>query len=248
MAGHGGGGSDQTAITSTGGRKETKNLIDAISEIQVFSVGESSGAEISQNYFTWQMKIEFFSVGFRAFLAGLIICLLLVPLAVGVAYDAIPVYGGAANLYDKVFMFVLAFSISFGALMILLTASKYVYGGITYQMVRSLYTGAIVSAVMKGIILFVVFQVIAALITPSWIVKMLGYVNVPVTLPLDGSGLTTAADAIFWQARPIFRISSVITFLFALLAVLALLVSWWRMRKHYLKLKHIKEYIDRGDA
>lgn len=241
--------SNSTVITDSGSRKEVKNLVDVISEIQNFSVGEmANGSDINKNYFTWQMNIEFFAVGFKAFIAGLILCLPLIPLSVAVSYELINVYGGVANLYDKIFMFILAFSISSGSLIILLTASKYVCGNITYQMAKSLYTGAIASILFKGILLFIIFQLIAALFTPQFLITY--FKEILLLFPEDsvfrGITIYDTSSIIVSKLKPVFRVSSVLVFLFSILTTIILSVTWIKMRKKYLKGKNLQEYIEHG--
>lgn len=242
--------SNQTVVSdSSTGRKQAKNLVDVISEIQNFSVGEiANGSDINKNYFTWQMNIEFFAVGFKAFIAGLLLCLPMIPLSVAVSHDVINVYGGVANLYDKIFIFILAFSISFGSLIILLTASKYVCGNITYLMAKSLFTGAISSAIIKGLLLFIIFQIIAALFTPDFILNYFKdiFELIPKDSPLRGATAYETSGILSSKLKPIFRVSSVIAFLFSIIATLALIFTWIKMRKKYKKLKNLQNYIEHG--
>lgn len=232
-----------------GSRIPAKNLVDAISEIQIMNVAEASGSEIDGNYFTWQMSIEFFAVGFKSFVAGFILCLFLVPLAVAAAHYPIPVYGGTPNLYDKIFMFVLSFSVSFGAAAILLSSSKYVRGITTYQMVKSLYTGAIASALIKGTILFFIFQVMAALITPNFLVNHMR--NILLLFPAYkqdfGDNAFLAASNLAAAIKPVFRISAMITALFSIVVCICLIIKWMIMRKNYLNFKYIQSYTENGE-
>lgn len=229
-------------------RAPAKNLVDAISEIQIMNVAECSGADIAPNYFTWQMSIEFFAVGFKSFVAGFILCLFLVPLAVASAHSFLPLYGGEANLYDKIFMFILAFAISFGATAILLSSAKYVRSVTTYQMVKSLYSGALASVIIKGVVLFFIFQVIAALITPSFVVKYLQDILIMVKAYTNIGEVSAVAGNFVAKVKPIFRISAMIMLLFSFVTSIAISYQWIIMRKKYLKYKHVKDYTEKGNA
>lgn len=142
-----------------------------------------------------------------------------------------------------------SFAVSFGALAILLSASQYVRSVTTYQMVKTLYAGALASAIIKGAVMFFIFQVIAALITPAFFVK---YFKDIVTLfpayKSSGGDLLMMASNLVAEIKPIFRISAMIMLAFSFITSIILSIKWIRMRKTYLQFKNIKEYREKGDA
>lgn len=240
-------GTTDSAIISTGtaGRKEAKNLIDAISEMQNFSVGEQKGLDVSENYFTWQMSIEFFAVGFKSLMPGFLICLFCIPLAVAISMGVVPVYGGMPSLYDKVYMFIVALAVSITATLILFTAAKYVEGTTTFQMAKSMYGGAMVSVLVKGVVLFVVFQLIAVFISPDFVYN---YLNEFLDFLLTNPEHYSTPDLVTLILKPMFRISSVVILIYAVVTALLLGIAWLKMRSKYREKTRVADYMEKGDA
>lgn len=238
--------SGETIVTSNSTREKAKNIVDAHAELQRYSVLEMNDGETHERMFAWDQVIEFFAIGFKIFLAGFFVCLIMVPMAVAVQFGIINMYGGAPNLYDKIFIFILAFSMTFGAVVIVLQMAKFVEGPITYKMVKSLYTGAISSALIKGLVLFILFQFAATLITPD---NILTHLNIIIRLLPNVHSIAAStpyelAVNLVAVIKPVFRISAVIMAIFGILTAFILSIFLFRAK---LKLKDITEtraYID----
>ena len=238
--------SGETIVTSNSTREKAKNIVDAHAELQRYSVLEMNDGETHERMFAWDQVIEFFAIGFKIFLAGFFVCLIMVPMAVAVQFGIINMYGGAPNLYDKIFIFILAFSMTFGAVVIVLQMAKFVEGPITYKMVKSLYTGAISSALIKGLVLFILFQFAATLITPD---NILTHLNIIIRLLPNVHSIAAStpyelAVNLVAVIKPVFRISAVIMAIFGILTAFILSIF---LLKAKLKLKDITEtraYID----
>lgn len=227
-----------TVVTTNNSREKAKNIVDAYAELSRFSILEMNGSDTHERMFAWDQVIEFFAIGFKIFLAGFFTCLFMIPTAVAVQYGIINMYGGAPNLYDKIFIFILAFSMTFGALVIIIQMQKFVEGPVTYKMVKSIYTGAIASSLIKGIVLFILFQFIATLITPE---SIMTYLNIILRLLPNANNIAASspyelATILVGIIKPVFRISAVIIMIYGLLSSIILSII---LLKAKLKLKNI---------
>ena len=238
--------SGETIVTSNSTREKAKNIVDAHAELQRYSVLEMNDGETHERMFAWDQVIEFFAIGFKIFLAGFFVCLIMVPMAVAVQFGIINMYGGAPNLYDKIFIFILAFSMTFGAVVIVLQMAKFVEGPITYKMVKSLYTGAISSALIKGLVLFILFQFAATLITPD---NILTHLNIIIRLLPNVHSIAAStpyelAVNLVAVIKPVFRISAVIMAIFGILTALILSIFLFRARLKFKDITETRAYID----
>lgn len=238
--------SGETIVTSNSTREKAKNIVDAHAELQRYSVLEMNDGETHERMFAWDQVIEFFAIGFKIFLAGFFVCLIMVPMAVAVQFGIINMYGGTPNLYDKIFIFILAFSMTFGAVVIVLQMAKFVEGPITYKMVKSLYTGAISSALIKGLVLFILFQFAATLITPD---NILTHLNIIIRLLPNVHSIAAStpyelAVNLVAVIKPVFRISAVIMAIFGLLTALILSIFLFRARLKFKDITETRAYID----
>ncbi len=238
--------SGETIVTSNSTREKAKNIVDAHAELQRYSVLEMNDGETHERMFAWDQVIEFFAIGFKIFLAGFFVCLIMVPMAVAVQFGIINMYGGAPNLYDKIFIFILAFSMTFGAVVIVLQMAKFVEGPITYKMVKSLYTGAISSALIKGLVLFILFQFTATLITPD---NILTHLNIIIRLLPNVHSIAAStpyelAVNLVAVIKPVFRISAVIMAIFGILTALILSIFLFRARLKFKDITETRAYID----
>ncbi len=238
--------SGETIVTSNSTREKAKNIVDAHAELQRYSVLEMNDGETHERMFAWDQVIEFFAIGFKIFLAGFFVCLIMVPMAVAVQFGIINMYGGAPNLYDKIFIFILAFSMTFGAVVIVLQMAKFVEGPITYKMVKSLYTGAISSALIKGLVLFILFQFAATLITPD---NILTHLNIIIRLLPNVHSIAAStpyelAVNLVAVLKPVFRISAVIMAIFGILTAFILSIFLFKAKLQFKDITETRAYID----
>ncbi len=138
-----------------------KGLIDALSEIQQYYVVERSGSPIPEDFFTIGGKLAFFEVGFKAaFLSGMVSALL-TPFAFGVIQRYIPIFGSyEPSLFDRVFALVLATSFSVAYAIFLASTGRYYIATISKAAIRGLLAGFIVGALLKMVIIFILFHTI----------------------------------------------------------------------------------------
>ena len=138
-----------------------KGLVDALSEIQQYYVVERSGSPIPDDFFTIGGKLGFFEVGFRAaFISGIVSGLLL-PFAFGVIERYIPIFGSyEPSLFDKAFALVLSVSFSIAYAVFISLTGKYYIGSISKSAIKSLLAGFISGALLKMVIVFILFHTI----------------------------------------------------------------------------------------
>lgn len=145
-----------------------RSMIDAISEIQQYHIIERTGQDIPSDFLTMRGTLTFFLVGFRSgFWEGAFLGLLL-PLAWGVWEEVIPAFGGTADLFGKCLVFLFGFGISLMMTVVLGGILASYYGGnLTRKAVNSLVWGRAVSLVAKGILIFLVFNLLVFLCSPK---------------------------------------------------------------------------------
>lgn len=145
-----------------------RNLIDAISEIQQYHIIERTGQDIPSDFLTMRGMLTFFLVGFRSgFWEGAFLGLFL-PLAWGVWEEAIPAFGGTADFFGKCLVFLFGFGISLMMTVVLGGILARYYGGnLTRKAVNSLVWGRTLSLVAKGVLIFLVFNLLVFLLSPK---------------------------------------------------------------------------------
>lgn len=235
-------------ITEGGGKQAVKNIVDAASEMQRYWLMESKGADSNSNMFAWDQTIEFFMIGFKIFLPGFFLALFLLPIAVAVNFGYINMFAGLPNLFDKIFIFVIVFSMTLTALFILMQLRKYVFGAVTYKMLKSLYQGALLSGAIKGILLFIIFMLITSLLTPSFLISHTD--TILWLFPEEGASMKS--DINFWitqflaKIQPIFRLSAFVMLIFTALNSLMLLMALYGGYKEWKYNQAVKDYMDSG--
>lgn len=160
MSSRGGSGtSDIIPVQSIQSETHPRGIIDAISNIEYYHAQEKRGAILSAGFFTMKQQIEYFEVGFRgSFISGLITALI-TPLAIGVVERQIPVFGSTApSLFDRFFVFMLAFGFWLGYSCFIARAASLYIGPYTRSMIRSFVGGVIVGAIGKMVIAFIAFH------------------------------------------------------------------------------------------
>jgi hypothetical protein len=168
------------------------------------------------------------SAGLKAFTGGAVIIATLLPLSVAASMGLIPLFGNQPHIFDKVYMFVLTFGIYTGGLFILISCGKYVKGDYTKSILSCLYAGAGTAAVFKGIILFVLYQLGQAMISPDKVAKAAAFLHLPTANPVY--------YLLFGNYKQIFRISSTIILIFSTAALITIIVFY------ILSVRRLREY------
>lgn len=248
MASGGGVGGGPT-IQPANNREQVKNIIEAVTEMQRYSISDGV-SDLNPNMFAWEQVIEIFTIGFKLFLPALFASLILIPIGVAANFNLINMFGDIPTLYDKMYIFVLAFSFSLGATYLLYHAQRYCNGPVTYKIMSTLYFGAISIILIIGVLLFIGFQIIASMITPKTIIE-----NLTLFLEIFPNAAQLAASkgyevSVFIVSiiKPLFRISAIISLIYYFLT--AGFLSYILYKKYKFKEKVVKDrdYIIRGDV
>ena len=155
--------------------EKPRGMVDALSEIQQYYVVERSGSPIPEDFFTIGGKLAFFEVGFKAaFLSGMVSALLM-PFAFGVIERHIPIFGSyEPSLFDRVFALVLAVSFSVAYAVFISMVGGYYIGNLPKLAIRNLLGGFFTGAVLKMIIVFILFHTIYFyLLSPDFLIRNL---------------------------------------------------------------------------
>ncbi len=166
---------DDVFLGSQPNAAKPRGLIDALSEIQQYYVVERTGSPIPEDFFTIGGKLSFFEVGFKAaFLSGMVSALL-TPFAFGVIQRYIPIFGSyETSLFDKAFALVLAVSFSLAYSVFVAFTGKYYIGSISKSAIKNLVGGFIIGAVLKMVIIFILFHTIYFyFLSPDFLVRSL---------------------------------------------------------------------------
>ncbi|ADU66170.1 hypothetical protein Selin_1436 [Desulfurispirillum indicum S5] len=164
-------------VQSSPGRSEPpKNIIDAISDIQRFSVSEVTGS-LPEDFFTIANRLDMFFVGLKTALAGLIFMALLTPLSLGVIGQYIPIFGAKEpTLYDQFFAYYLMFAFTLSYAFLVAMVGKYYRGTVVKVTIRNLMAGVMVGATLKALIIFIIYHVIYfKILTPQTLSSIIAH-------------------------------------------------------------------------
>lgn len=153
-----GGNNEVIMQDSGGGGTPSKGFLGALAEIQQYYVVERSGSSISEDFLTLQGKLGFFSVGVKStFLIGLL-SVFMTPLAWAVMEQHLPTFGNRTpSMYDTVFAFLLATSLSLGYACFIATLSRYYIGSVTKAAIKNLLSGMITGLIIKVVFAFFLY-------------------------------------------------------------------------------------------
>ena len=169
------GSSDIIPVQSIAAETRPRGLIEAISTIEYYHAQEKRGVILSAGFFTLKQKIEYFEVGFRgAFVSGLITAMI-TPLAIAVVERLIPVFGSRSpSTFDKLFVFLLAFSFWLGYASFIARAASFYIGPYTRSMIRNFVGGVITGAIGKMVIAFIFLHFLCLVVlTEKHVIRML---------------------------------------------------------------------------
>ncbi len=175
------GGGDQGTVIIPGrdDMKKPLNLLSAVDEIQHTAAIERDMLEpLNKNFLSVKQRLDFFVIGFRtAFLGGLFMALL-TPFAVGVVEKMVPIFGDKdPSLFDEIYAFFLAISFSLGCGIFLASLRECYVGVVSKGMIRNLFSGLGLGAILKFFIVLLLFNYIYIALTPTRVYKILLFVH-----------------------------------------------------------------------
>jgi hypothetical protein len=152
--------------TTQGGRHKPIGILEVIGEIQRYSVAESGGSAIPEDYFTIDMRMEYFWQGMKTMVHGGILMFFLMPLFMGVIEARIPVFGHAVpTLFDRVYVLLLTISFGLSYAVLFVYASRFNAGRVTKAMLNNLFWGATAGSIVKAVTSAVVYHFLYYVVT-----------------------------------------------------------------------------------
>jgi len=151
-----------------------KGLLDAISELQFIYAQEKNGMDLPEGLFTLKDQTLFLELGFRStFLSGLLMALV-TPFSMGVLEKMIPVFGTTElSAFDTFYVLLLTLFYLIGYGFFLGIGVRSFHGPYTHAMVKNLLQGIAAAAVLKVVIIFLLFHFIyIKVLTEDRILKM----------------------------------------------------------------------------
>lgn len=192
-----------------GERHKPAGLLETVGEIQRYYVAESGGSAIPEDYFTIDIRMEYFWLGMKAVLGGGILMLFFMPLLMGVLTNNVPVFGQAeATLFDKIYIFFMTMMFSLGYAFFFSYAARFNGGAVTRLMLRNLYSGATFGSIVKALVSVIIYHILYFIVLTE---DNLYNILVKMTF-ISG---TLRADAFRWiiETKPVLLSSSVMILL-----------------------------------
>jgi len=131
-------------------REKPKDLLEAISEIEILSAAEEDGAEIHERLATLKDRMDYFNLGLRSIFTGTIISLFLAPLCSAVINQDIPIFGQMnSTTYDKILAYIFSFGYSIGFTLLFVYIAKLRGGTVSNIYSNNILIGMSIGAVLK---------------------------------------------------------------------------------------------------
>ncbi len=137
-----------------GGYRIPKSLLDAISDIQQYSVMESEGAtDIPPGYATPKRKIAYFNIGFIYGVGDSILLFIMSPFLYASISGILPVFGKEVmSLFDKFYVFLLSKYLSIGLFFLMCYALSLAKGNVSRSLSYSLIAGYVSATILRVIV------------------------------------------------------------------------------------------------
>ncbi len=149
-----------------------QGILDAVSKIQQFYVLESSGRGISKDFLTIKGSLNFFNIGIKTGLTEGLMFIFLTLFFVPILYDPVILHKllshipGRGPVTLKFLIYFISLAPVIMSVGICSYLSKYHTGSITKSAIDSLLWGRILLLVIKLVIVFFLFNIVAGLLTP----------------------------------------------------------------------------------
>lgn len=159
--------------------EKPKGLLDGISELQYLYTQECNGMDLPEGLFTTKDQVVYFELGFRSTFASGISMALLTPLSMGVLEKMIPVFGSTnPSPFDTFYVLLLTLFYLIGYGVFLGVGVRSFRGGYTHAMVKNLMMGIAMAAVLKVVIIFLLFHFIyIKLLTEDHVLTLVSYMT-----------------------------------------------------------------------
>ncbi|WP_163338792.1 hypothetical protein [Desulfopila sp. IMCC35008] len=160
--------STNTTIIPLGGSGvyRPRNIISAISEIQQFYVIESQGQDIPSEFLTLEGSLDLFKIGMRSgFNEGLFI-LLLFPIF---SFYLLPFVLNTSDQFAKSMVTLVPYLPLIINTVLCVYIGRYYVGNITRRAINSLFIGRGMVLLLKGFLIYVIYQIVYKLSTPEYV-------------------------------------------------------------------------------
>jgi len=188
MGGYKGGGSSggssyspNAAVINTGGsggssrlQQDTKDILDAISDIQQFYVIEEMGQEIPGEFLTLKGSLSYFKIGAKS---GMIEGLMLALLLPVVEFYLMPFILKSPGLFLKIMFGFIPYMPVIINTFLCAYVGRYYVGNITRKAINSLFSGRMMVLIAKSFMVYVFYKILTGLSTPERIWSLAQHAN-----------------------------------------------------------------------
>jgi hypothetical protein len=231
-------------LNENGGGRSTrpKSLIQAISEIEQFSVAEMN-SEIPEGSLPIKTALSFFDVGLKSGLFSGLMTAVTTPLMMAAGQKLIPVFGEyEPSLFNQIFSLALAisFPICFGIFLFMSMTKSYA-GNITKRAIDYLCGGVASGTIIKTVLFVLLFHYICfQILDADKVIDALRWINGLLYMEYLNLNYQKIFDWIMEFKLILIPSSYFMTFVngvFVVMALLALVIGRYRtkVRKEFLK-------------
>jgi hypothetical protein len=188
MGGYKGGGSSggssyspNAAVINTGGssdssrlQQETKDILDAISDIQQFYVIEEMGQEIPGEFLTLKGSLSYFKIGAKSGMIEGVMLALLLPV---VDFYLLPFILKSPGLILKIIFGFIPYMPVIINTFLCAYVGRYYVGNITRKAINSLFSGRMMVLIAKSFMVYVFYKILTGLSTPERIWSLAQHAN-----------------------------------------------------------------------
>ena len=137
-----------------------KSIVDAISDIQQYTVMESEGiSDIPEGYFTLRRSLAYVNIGFKYGLGDNFIVWFISPFLYGVLFNMFPIFGRKdLTLFDKIFAFTLSKYITVGLLTLMIYLLFKAKGTLSKGCSSSLISGYSIALLLRMVVFLFAYR------------------------------------------------------------------------------------------
>jgi len=149
-----------TIPSAEGPYRVPKSIVDAISDIQQYTVMESEGiTDIPEGYLTLRRTLAYVNIGFKYGLGDNVLVWVLSPFLYGVLFNKFSIFGHTTlSLFDKVYTFILSKYITIGLLTLMIYILFKAKGNISKGCSFSLVSGYSLALLIRTIVFLFVYR------------------------------------------------------------------------------------------
>ena len=137
-----------------------RSIIDAVSDIQQYTVMESDGvSDIPEGFLTIRRYLAYVNIGFIYGLGDNLLVWIISPFLYGVLFNYISIFGhDIPTLFDKAFTFILSKYITFGLLFLMIYLLLRAKGNLSRGCTSALSSGYALALVIRAIVFLFIYR------------------------------------------------------------------------------------------